>query len=384
MAIQILPREQGLGEMLGTGLGSGLSSGLQQLAQQKMQQLQSRQQKSAMIPGIKRSLGVNDEIANQLVNLPTPMLQEIFKTQGRSSREAGFQQALEGLGLGGSGAQQQAFGTEGIDQTQPQIQQDQEGGLLGRPQLSEKGATEIAKIKQEQSKEARKDVKQKWAFNKDYISESDKQTNTARKAISRYKQMRVLSEKGNLKKGLYHSLLKKTGLDIPAFMNADEETYSKLQNDFVSDIKNVFGARITEKMIEVYLKIIPTLQNSEEGKRRIIDIQELRSEAELSKGQAIQEIINENGGTPPYDLNLQVGKRMNDIYDNLAEESISKIQEAEQFINQQKSGTAFVGKKYKSSEIDRFPVGVTSKADASGNKWKVGLNAEGKKEWQLV
>ena len=42
MAIQILPREQGLGELLGTGLGSGLSSGLQQLAQSKMDELKKR------------------------------------------------------------------------------------------------------------------------------------------------------------------------------------------------------------------------------------------------------------------------------------------------------------------------------------------------------
>jgi len=376
MAIQILPRETGLGEILGTGLGSGLSTGLEQLAQQKMQQLQSRQQKAAMIPGIKSSLGVTDEVANQLVNLPTSMLQEVFKSQGRAGKEAGFQQALERLGLG-TGDQQPGQPT--VDQVAPQ-----DGGIIGRPQLSEKGATEIAKIKQEQLKEARKDVKQKWAFNKDFISESVKKSSTARKAISRYKQLRALSEKGNLKAGLYHSLLKKTGLDIPALMNADEETYRKIQNEFVTDIKDVFGARITEKMIEVYLKIIPTLQNTDAGKKIIIDIQELKAEAELSRSKSIEDVISENGGTPPYDLNIQVDRRMNDIYDNLAEKSVQKIQEGQQHIKQQKSGTAYVGKKYKSSEVDRLPVGVISKADASGNKWKVGLNAEGKKEWQLV
>lgn len=44
MAIQILPREQGLGEILGTGLGSGLSSGLQQLAESKMNELKTRKE----------------------------------------------------------------------------------------------------------------------------------------------------------------------------------------------------------------------------------------------------------------------------------------------------------------------------------------------------
>jgi len=103
------------------------------------------------------------------------------------------------------------------------------------------------------------------------------------------------------------------GLDIQRnFTSKDTEEFEKLSNDFVRNIKDVFGPRVTNTDLEHYMKTIPTLSQSDAGKLKII--RNIRSFNKIIRlrTQAMKDIIKENKGKRPANLELLVEERLND------------------------------------------------------------------------
>jgi len=102
----------------------------------------------------------------------------------------------------------------------------------------------------------------------------------------------------------------------------DVEEFEKLSTDFVKNAKQYFGPRITDADLRIFMQTIPTLMQTDAGKKKVID--NLRSLNELAaiEAKAARSIVRENGGIPPIDIEQQVKDKISKKIDKLAKEFI--------------------------------------------------------------
>lgn len=109
----------------------------------------------------------------------------------------------------------------------------------------------------------------------------------------------------------------------------DTEEFEKISNGFIRYAKGIFGSRITDADLKAFLATVPTLANTEHGKKAIINNMELLNKAVHEKYKSMREIIKENGGTRPADLALLVQDRLDAHLDKLAADWESSSESAE-------------------------------------------------------
>lgn len=102
----------------------------------------------------------------------------------------------------------------------------------------------------------------------------------------------------------------------------DVEEFEKLSASFISGAKAMFGARVTNDELKAYMLTIPTLANTDKGKKAIIRDMEIVNEAAEVKYKASQQVIKNNGGRRPLDYDAQVEALSADKLDRLAQEFI--------------------------------------------------------------
>lgn len=130
----------------------------------------------------------------------------------------------------------------------------------------------------------------------------------------RLSKLGALVEKGNLASPLAAALIKTAGIkgfgiDLSALMNADSQEFQKLSTDFIKGAKAIFGARVTEGEIRLFLQTVPTLMQTAEGKRRVIRNMKLFNQADKIRFNIMSQIIDENNGNRPKNLGKLVEQR---------------------------------------------------------------------------
>ena len=100
----------------------------------------------------------------------------------------------------------------------------------------------------------------------------------------------------------------------------DTEEFEKLSNGFIRYAKGIFGSRITDQDLKAFLATVPTLANTEHGKKAIIHNMDLFNKAVHAKYDVMREIIKENGGKRPLDLAIQVQERAEARVNSIANE----------------------------------------------------------------
>jgi len=113
---------------------------------------------------------------------------------------------------------------------------------------------------------------------------------------------------------------------VQKLISPDTEEFEKLSNQFIGGAKAIFGARVTDNDLKAFMAQIPTLSNTDAGKKKIIHSMKIANEAEHIRADTMKEIIKENGGKRPFDLPLQVEERAKPEIDRLAEKFAEGIQ----------------------------------------------------------
>lgn len=98
------------------------------------------------------------------------------------------------------------------------------------------------------------------------------------------------------------------------------EEYEKLTADFIRDAKNVFGARITDADLAAFMQMIPSLAVSDSGKLQIIKNMKNFNEATHIKAKVMKDIIKENNGNRPANLEVLVEERAEPELEKLAQD----------------------------------------------------------------
>lgn len=301
----------------GGRLGAALGTGLQQIAQHKLSQLQKQYdlqtERSRYAQGLAPILG--KDTANFLSNL------------NPEERKYALQNIGSLMQLQNVPGQQQV-GLAALVQPgqQPQEGQPQEVPTQDRARLIEDIFTSPHEKREKEKLELKKQQmasQEKLAAFKETKPERKEILNEAKSAkdtLARLDRMDELSKKGKLDSPIYLELLKKSGFDVPALTTPDSQEFRKLEVDFLRDAKNIFGARVTNYEASQFLKTIPSLSQSKEGRERVIRNLKLINEGKLVRADALKEILKENKGTPPLDLAEQIEERVSPKIDKLLNE----------------------------------------------------------------
>lgn len=314
--IQILPQERTLGEDLGLGLLGGLSAGLQSLAQQNVQHMLQQQQLQQTARGLE-ALGFDVGEAQALSGLPTGALQEIIKFQQKAPQEQAFAQALgqlTGVGIPSLGAQPgpQDIGqiTDRPEAPRANIELPQAMPEPLAPRLTADQAFKLAQLGIKREEMLDKRNIELFKLTKDERKEIMSKARSARQNIEDLTRLEELSNEGKLDTPGYVEFLKRSGLDFPALMNPDSEEFIKIANNFMRDAKQYFGGRVSNYEIEQFLKTIPSLSQSPQGRQRVIANLKRFNRTAQEYYKAMRQVVNENRGVPPLDLQEKIEDRI--------------------------------------------------------------------------
>ena len=148
----------------------------------------------------------------------------------------------------------------------------------------------------------------------------------ARENDMRLNRMKQLNNKGDLTPSLFASLLDTAskgifgvGINLKSLQSADSQEFDKLSKDFLKNAKSIFGARVTQQEIQMFLETVPTLSQTPEARSRLIRNMKLMNEASKIKKKAMVEAIDMNGDERPKNLELIVDKKIASRLDALSE-----------------------------------------------------------------
>lgn len=350
---QFIPSVPGVGAALGTGLSKSLDT----LTQAKVKQLIEAPQRQAYASALAAILGANPEQVQQDENVLQQ--QGIVQQPGQEARPQNTNQALLNALQKGGLNEQQLFQLAGLQQ-QKQLQVE----------------AKQKESRKEQLLDQREINKRTQPFYDEVIAKGK----SAQNNIKRAKRLEELSLKGSLPPAEVYKFLTKLE-EVPSLAGggigatiggvlgglagsvggpagalagaaaggatgakwggaiggligpiastlktalargfSDTEEFEKLSADFLKDAKGIFGGRITNADLLAFFQTVPTLNQTQHGRLKIIKNMKAFNEAAIAEYDALQEVVKENGGKRPDDLAFLVQKRAQEKIDKAAKE----------------------------------------------------------------
>lgn len=195
----------------------------------------------------------------------------------------------------------------------------------------ERRKEEIA-AKKEMKKEQRIEQEKIETDNKPFIDEMRKARNAAKYVEPRVLRQEKIVKSGKLPYASTHNFLKFMGsiphhltgsdIDFTFLEGASATEFDKLSKEYMKFLKDYFGSRILQIDVENFLKTIPDLAQTDQGKWRIIQNMKAFGDVGKIKSDAMNEIIRENGGKQPRDLEGLVEKRTQPQVDKILDQFI--------------------------------------------------------------
>lgn len=118
-------------------------------------------------------------------------------------------------------------------------------------------------------------------------------------------------------------------LDLNHLKTADAQELEKLSTEFIKGAKDIFGSRLTDLDLRTYLKGIPNLMQTREGMLRVIANMRISNDIEKLRSKTMEQIIQENGGKRPRNLEFLVEEKISPLIDTAADKFRSNIGENE-------------------------------------------------------
>ncbi len=197
------------------------------------------------------------------------------------------------------------------------------------PKTAKEKADFIQRV-EEIKKEGRPEGKVTEESNKNTLplfNQINDEAKAAEKSEKRLKRFNELINKGDLAHPLWASFVKTlqhgipvlgVSLDLTSLMSQDSQEFEKLSTDFLKDAKAIFGSKMTEGELMQFLKTVPSLSQSNEGKVAVIrNMNEFNAAAKLRK-DTMNKIIKEYKGRPE-NLEELTSERMGPELDKIVE-----------------------------------------------------------------
>lgn len=352
-------------QSLGGSAVNALSSALQGLVSHKVSQIQQKQMQQRTAQGLQSLLPeLSAKDAHGLALLDPKILEQVVKNKMQAPQEEAFAQALSGL-LGNdqqpqmqqqSAAQPQQSSEEQevlkyipeflksdeAKSLSPQERQFFEQKLSSQPQISPesqvnqaqqpkarlnaKNALELAKLGFAKKK---LDQVEQHQINKEteaYYKEITNDSKAAKGNEMRLNRMEELLKSGRLRGPFYNNLFDTLskgifgfGIDLHFLQNPETQEFRKLSTDMIKEAKAVFGNRLTDNDVRIFLQTVPTLSMTDEGKEKVIQNLRAFNDAAKIRKSTMDQIIKENNGRRPANLDSIVEERAENKLDKLAD-----------------------------------------------------------------
>lgn len=298
-----------LGSALGQGLGAGISGGLQELGQQRQQIAEAERLRQALGQLTPEQLQNPVALYSALADQP-----DIAQAIQKGEVEKGKIQAKQQQDLLERIRQQQ--------ETQV-LQKYRRGEELTPEEESLLSPTSIRSILREEKPvfetEEEKLEAQRSSKLADEIEKDFQNIQNEELRLNRMEELNKKEKNQKLSSPLMVKTIEALGLPLSVLTNPETEEFQKLQQDYVRDVNDVFRGQIRVFEIEAYLKTIPNLMNSPEGREAIMRNRRLFNEAKKLKYDAYKDILKENKGRKPRNLGLQIDERVGDKISELTE-----------------------------------------------------------------
>lgn len=363
----IIP-QNGFGSQLGTAVGTGLGQGLQDLAQMQMQQMQQRRQMQTAQQALQGAGYSPEQVASFGSSATDPaVLRDLLKEGIRAPGREQFARELRNI----SGAEQ--VSRDDVDTTagipRPDVMESNVP-----PAMNSDQEFKLAQLKMQKGEIAERQQATRFKETKEIRKEIVTASKGAKENLVRLGLMERLNKEDKLVDAKYYEFLKKVGFDFPAMLNPESQEFQKLSIDFLRDAKAVFGARVTNFEAQQFLKGIPTLSQTKEGRERVIKNLRMFNKASVERGKVMREVLKEHKGVPPFDLAEIVDQRMDPYLDNI-------LKDSEMFEPRSTMSNVLSTSADEPAPGD-FPVGAQLRNDGTGKVEKVLREGPSGKFWE--
>lgn len=162
----------------------------------------------------------------------------------------------------------------------------------------------------------------------DYADKIVREYDAAETAETRLNQMKIAAKSGQLPTPLLVKSMDFLGMPLSVYANPLAESYEKLVNENIKNLSNYFPGQIRVAEIESYMKTIPTLYNSDEGKKIIVENQLLENQIKKAEYKAYTDLLSENKGKRPPHLDVKIKERTRGVRQEVAEKMKENMQKA--------------------------------------------------------
>jgi hypothetical protein len=305
----------GAGQSLGTGLGNLATQGLGMLMDPNMRPMNAQSlellgldpQQAQAIASIR-----NPAMQRDIVNSVQQRQQEMLEKDKKANRLQGYLKSMQGIM------------PQSVPQGQSQPgQQEAAAGPITADDLKDmeiadfdrifKAAHKEREFTQKEKHADRAEIRQSHQDNKKFTSKGRERAESAEEGEGIVNAMESLENTGKVESGPWAELLSKHGLE--SFLNPESIAFEKLRATFLGGAKNVIGGRVTNQEMQQFMKSIPSLSQSPEGRAMIYA--NMRNKFELDKQyyQTIKDLEDEYEGKPlPHNFESMVSTRMKPHY----------------------------------------------------------------------
>lgn len=305
-----------------TGIGTGLAGVLEGLAQDRIQRL--RQGRTAQ--GLE-ALGFSPKQAKQISMLDPNIVSQLAQAK---LQEPYLQAMGESLGL--DYGQQEQPATQNLQNmlsglspedtqtlreslvispgaAQEQIVEQQQLPVMKaepllKPVLKPEQALKVAEFQEKKRARESKEVSEHYKLTKPELDEIKKRSKVAKEDLRSLDRLEELEDSGKLDSASYYTFLKNAGLDIPALMSPESQEYNKIVNNFVRNIKDIFGAKISNQEMEQFMKTLPNLSQSAEGRKRVIANLKNIARVNAEYGNTLKEVMAKYNNRVPIGVDV--------------------------------------------------------------------------------
>lgn len=165
-----------------------------------------------------------------------------------------------------------------------------------------------------------KGEKERWMASSPYVREVDSAATSLMRQEKVLNQMQENAKSGELMSPIGVAALDYLGVPLGVIANPVTQQQKSLTKELFDGIRNVFGGRILQAELQLWQEMIPSLTNSAEGQILLADTMKWLGKGKIAEKELKDQVIKENGGVPPYDLQSQVISRLGPELDKLAQE----------------------------------------------------------------
>lgn len=192
------------------------------------------------------------------------------------------------------------------------------------------------KVSKEERAEQRTEEKEIKAEAKPVYNEVNKEYKAAKESLPELNRMQKLIESGKLSNPIFHSLLDTIehgvfgfGINLYSLESPESQEYQKLTANMLKNIKEVYP-KATNLDVQMYLKSLPNLSQTNEGKLRNIAILKNVAQAKEIRKKEMDKILKENNGKFPRNFQEQLNERVEPQTDEMYQDWVLSMGEHEQ------------------------------------------------------